>query len=50
MIPRAKAFGMQVVGWSRSLTAEVAQELGIEHAASPIEVALPVGRRGDLRR
>jgi D-3-phosphoglycerate dehydrogenase len=39
MIPRAKAFGMPVVAWSRSLTPEAARELGIEHRASPIEVA-----------
>ncbi|HLY17141.1 MAG TPA: 3-phosphoglycerate dehydrogenase family protein [Bryobacteraceae bacterium] len=39
MIPRAKAFGMPVVAWSRSLTAEAAKELGIEHRASPIAVA-----------
>jgi D-3-phosphoglycerate dehydrogenase len=39
MIPRAKAFGMPVVAWSRSLTPDAAKELGIEHKASPIEVA-----------
>ena len=39
MIPRAKGFGMPVVGWSRSLTPDSARELGIEHTASPIEVA-----------
>jgi len=39
MIPRAKAFGMPVVAWSRSLTPEGARELGIERKASPIEVA-----------
>jgi D-3-phosphoglycerate dehydrogenase len=39
MIPRAKAFGMPVVAWSRSLTPEAARELGIEHQASPIDVA-----------
>ena len=39
MIPRAKAFGMPVVAWSRSLTPEAAGELGIEYQASPIEVA-----------
>jgi D-3-phosphoglycerate dehydrogenase len=39
MIPRARAFGMPVVAWSRSLTPDTAGELGIEHAASPIEVA-----------
>ena len=39
MIPRAKAFGMSVVGWSRSLTREKASALGIEMKASPAEVA-----------
>jgi D-3-phosphoglycerate dehydrogenase / 2-oxoglutarate reductase len=32
MIPRAHAFGMKVVAWSRSLTAQRAEELGIEKA------------------
>jgi D-3-phosphoglycerate dehydrogenase len=39
MIPRAKAFGMPVVAWSRSLTPDAARELGIEHRATPTEVA-----------
>src|SRR5207245_4539165 len=39
MIPRARAFGMPVVAWSRSLTPEKAQALGIEWKASPAEVA-----------
>lgn len=39
MIPRAHAFGMSVVAWSRSLTEEGAKELDIEIAASPVEVA-----------
>jgi D-3-phosphoglycerate dehydrogenase len=39
MIPRAKGFGMPVVAWSRSLTAEAARELGVAHRASPIDVA-----------
>src|ERR687883_345203 len=39
MIPRAKAFGMPVVAWSRSLTREAARELGVEYKASPVEVA-----------
>ena len=39
MIPRAKAFGMSVVGWSRSLTDGTAAQLGIERKTSPIEVA-----------
>ncbi len=39
MIPRAKAFGMPVVAWSRSLTAEQAEQLGVERKSSPLEVA-----------
>ena len=39
MIPRARAFGMQVVAWSRSLTEEKAAELGVERKDSPLEVA-----------
>ena len=39
MIPRARAFGMPVVAWSRSLTAERARALGIERKAQPAEVA-----------
>ena len=39
MIPRAKAFGMPVVAWSRSLTPEGAGELGVQYQASPIDVA-----------
>ena len=39
MIPRARAFGMPVAAWSRSLTAERAQALGVERKASPAEVA-----------
>ena len=39
MIPRAQAFGMQVVAWSRSLTPERAAELGVEYKASPADVA-----------
>jgi D-3-phosphoglycerate dehydrogenase len=39
MIPRAKAFGMPVVGWSRSLTVEKANELGVERMATPLDVA-----------
>ena len=39
MIPRAKAFGMSVVGWSRSLTDVRAGELEIDHKSSAIEVA-----------
>lgn len=43
MIPRAKAFGMEVVAWSRSLTPEKATILGVHHAAEPLDVA----RRAD---
>jgi D-3-phosphoglycerate dehydrogenase len=39
MIERAKAFGMRVVGWSRSLTPQKAHDLGIEWRMSPEEVA-----------
>ena len=39
MIPRARGFGMPVVAWSRSLTAEAAAALGVGLAASPEEVA-----------
>ena len=39
MIPRAKAFGMRVVAWSRSLTDEAAAELGVKRMGSPEEVA-----------
>ena len=39
MIPRAKAFGMPVVAWSRSLTPEKAEELGVERKDSPLGVA-----------
>jgi len=39
VITRAKAFGMPIVAWSRSLTAERAEELGITHANSPRDVA-----------
>jgi D-3-phosphoglycerate dehydrogenase len=39
MIPRARAFGMPVVAWSRSLNADRAAALGVELKASPKEVA-----------
>ena len=39
MVPRAKAFGMPIVAWSRSLTSDRAGELGVEKKKSPIEVA-----------
>src|SRR6266446_346251 len=39
MIPRATAFGMPVVAWSRSLTPERAAELEVEFKESPEAVA-----------
>src|SRR5882672_984411 len=39
MIPRARAFGMPVVAWSRSLTSEKAAELGVVRMDSPFDVA-----------
>lgn len=39
MAPRARAFGMPVIAWSRSLTAEAARAAGVEHQASALEVA-----------
>jgi D-3-phosphoglycerate dehydrogenase len=39
MIPRAEAFGMPVVAWSRSLTPEKAEQLGVERKESPLDVA-----------
>ncbi len=39
MIPRARAFGMHVIAWSRSLTPERAIVLGVEHKETPQEVA-----------
>src|SRR6185436_15902352 len=40
MIIRARAFGMPVVAWSRSLTSQRAEQLGIEMKQSPLEVAM----------
>jgi D-3-phosphoglycerate dehydrogenase len=37
---RARAFGMPVVAWSRSLTPQRAEQLGIEMKQSPLEVAM----------
>jgi D-3-phosphoglycerate dehydrogenase len=39
MIVRARAFGMPVVAWSRSLNEARAAELGVQYAASPTDVA-----------
>ncbi len=39
MIPRAQAFGMPVIAWSRSLTPDRAAELGVEYRAQAVDVA-----------
>jgi D-3-phosphoglycerate dehydrogenase len=39
MIPRARAFGMNVIAWSRSLTAERAAALNVERIDTPQELA-----------
>jgi D-3-phosphoglycerate dehydrogenase len=39
MIPRARAFGMPIVAWSRSLTPELADALGVAAKSSPLDVA-----------
>jgi D-3-phosphoglycerate dehydrogenase len=39
MIPRARAFGMPVIAWSRSFTPERAIAFGVEYKATPLEVA-----------
>jgi D-3-phosphoglycerate dehydrogenase / 2-oxoglutarate reductase len=39
VIERARAFGMPVIAWSRSLTPDRAAELGVEYKATPAEVA-----------
>jgi D-3-phosphoglycerate dehydrogenase / 2-oxoglutarate reductase len=36
---RAQGLGMQVAAWSRSLTPERAEELGLEYCSSPLELA-----------
>jgi D-3-phosphoglycerate dehydrogenase len=36
---RARAFGMRVLAWSRTLTHEEADRLGVSYAQSPLEVA-----------
>ncbi len=36
---RAKAFGMKVIAWSRSLTPEKAKELGLGYEKTPLDVA-----------
>lgn len=39
VIQRARAFEMDVIAWSRSLTDERARELGVTHCPNPIAVA-----------
>jgi D-3-phosphoglycerate dehydrogenase len=39
MIPRAQAFGMPIVAWSRSLTPDRAARLGVEYKQTPLDVA-----------
>ncbi|MGZ8848030.1 MAG: 3-phosphoglycerate dehydrogenase family protein [Pyrinomonadaceae bacterium] len=39
MIPRARAFGMPVIAWSRSLTAEKAEQLGVQRMETRLDVA-----------
>lgn len=39
IMKRAQAFGMKVVAWSRNLTMEEAESLGVGYGATPIEVA-----------
>jgi len=39
VIQRARAFGLHVVAWSRSLSDDVAAELGVERMSSPEDVA-----------
>ena len=39
MVPVAKAFGMNIVAWSRSLTPAVAKDAGVAMAGTPVEVA-----------
>ena len=39
MIPRAKAFGMRIAAWSRSLTPDVAADLDVEWCDTPESVA-----------
>ena len=36
---RAQAFGMKVIAWSRSLTSQEAESLGIAYAPTPLDVA-----------
>ena len=40
MASRARAFGMRVIAWSRSMTPQEAEKLGVKYAATPLEVAV----------
>lgn len=42
VISRAKAFGMKVYAWSRSLTPERAEELGVKYCETPLDCARAV--------
>jgi D-3-phosphoglycerate dehydrogenase / 2-oxoglutarate reductase len=44
VITRARAFGMPIIAWSRSLTPERAEALGVERVESPLDVA----RKADI--
>ena len=50
MIPRARAFGMPVVAWSRSLTPERAAEFGVEYKDEPAGSRTRGGHRQRARR
>ena len=39
MAARARAFGMPVVAWSRSLTPQAARDLGVGYAETPLDLA-----------
>ena len=39
MAARARAFGMPVVAWSRSLTPDAAKDLGVGYAETPLDLA-----------
>lgn len=39
IVTRARAFGMKVVAWSRNLTTEQAEAMGVGYCTTPIEVA-----------
>jgi D-3-phosphoglycerate dehydrogenase len=40
VVHRAKSFEMQIIAWSRSLTPEAAEDLGVVYARSPLDVAV----------